>query len=90
MEQPTARPQRETLPLQPLLREREVAGILGVSVRTLQQWRRSGDGPPFLKLSQKKRGMVRYDPADVETFMLDRKVGGGKQSDGNETAGIAE
>ena len=53
-----------------------MARILGVSVRTLQEWRRSGGGPPFLKLSQKKRGMVRYDPADVESFMRGRKVGG--------------
>ena len=67
----------------PLLREREVAGILGLSVRTLQEWRRSGDGPPFLKLSRKKRGMVRYDPADVEAYMRRRKVGGSEESDGD-------
>ena len=60
--------------LQPLLKEGEVAELLGVSVRTLQEWRQSGHGPPFLKLSQKKRGVVRYDPVDLRSFMVDRKV----------------
>ena len=60
--------------LQPLLREGEVAELLGVSVRTLQEWRQSGHGPPFLKLSQKKRGVVRYEPVDLRSFMVDQKV----------------
>ena len=60
--------------LQPLLKEGEVAELLGVSVRTLQEWRQSGHGPPFLKLSQKKRGVVRYDPVDLRSFMVDQKV----------------
>ena len=61
-------------PLQPLLKEQEVAQILCVSVRTLQEWRQTGHGPPFLKLSARKRGVVRYDPDDVRSYMLDRKV----------------
>ena len=28
----------------------------------------------YLKLSQKKRGVVRYDPVDLRSFMVDRKV----------------
>ncbi len=60
--------------LHPLLNEREVAALLGVSVRTVQEWRQSGQGPPFLKLSSRKRGAVRYDPADVQAYMTRRRV----------------
>lgn len=60
--------------LQPLLKEHEVAELLSVSVRTLQEWRQTGHGPPFLKLSQRKRGVVRYDPADVRAYVLKRRV----------------
>ena len=64
----------ETRPLQPLLKEQEVAEILCVSVRTLQEWRQTGHGPPFLKLSKRKRGVVRYDPADVRAYVVRRRV----------------
>lgn len=60
--------------LQPLLNEREVASLLGISVRTVQDWRQSGDGPPFLKLSKRKRGAVRYDPRDVQAYVRERRV----------------
>ncbi len=60
--------------LQPLLKEHEVAALLSVSVRTLQEWRQTGHGPPFLKLSSRKRGVVRYDPADVRAYVLKRRV----------------
>jgi predicted site-specific integrase-resolvase len=33
--------------LQAFLTERETAELLRVSVRTLQRWRLTGDGPPF-------------------------------------------
>ena len=60
--------------LQPLLKEREVATLFGVSVRTVQDWRQSGDGPPFLKLTNRKRGAVRYDPRDVLAYVRKRRV----------------
>lgn len=60
--------------LQPLLTEREFAALFGVSVRTAQEWRQTGQGPPFLKLSDKKRGVVRYDPADVQAYINERRV----------------
>ena len=66
--------QRSSPLLQPLLNERDVATLLGVSVRTLQEWRQSGHGPPFVKLSGKKRGVVRYDPVDVRSYVLERRV----------------
>lgn len=42
------------------LREREVAKLLCVSVRTVQRWRSSGDGPPFIRAGER---LVIYDPA---------------------------
>ncbi len=60
--------------LHPLLNEHEVAALLGVSVRTVQDWRQTGQGPPFLKLTDKRRGVVRYDPADVRAYVSKRRV----------------
>lgn len=48
-----------------LLSEKEVAAILKVSRRTLQQWRYLGKGPPFLKIGL----MVRYPRAALEDWL---------------------
>ena len=40
-----------------LLTPRGAAPFLGVKERTLEEWRRLGGGPPFLRLGQ---GRVRY------------------------------
>lgn len=42
--------------------EKEVAQRLGVSTRTVQRWRWSEEGPPYLKYPS---GTVRYDWSDV-------------------------
>ncbi len=49
---------------QPLFRECEVATLLSVSVKTLRNWRVTGQGPPFRKLSR----LVRYAAEDLETW----------------------
>lgn len=54
-----------TTAIQEPLREREVARILGVSVKTLRHWRLKRLGPKYLKLV----GVVRYRQQDVEEFM---------------------
>ena len=48
-----------------LLRETEVSSRLGLSVRTLQKWRREGRGPRFVKLGN----AVRYDPTELDEFV---------------------
>jgi len=48
-----------------LLNEAQAANYLNVSVRTLQQWRISGKGPLYTKISR----AVRYRPEDVEAFV---------------------
>ena len=49
-----------------LLEEQRVAGILNVSVKTLQAWRGRGGGPRHVRLGQRS---IRYKPEDVEAFI---------------------
>lgn len=58
---------------QGLLREKQVAQELGLSVRALQAWRSKGVGPVYLKLGRS----VRYRREDLEAFMeAGRREGG--------------
>jgi hypothetical protein len=52
--------------------ERIAAARLGVSRDTLRHDRRDGrlGGIPFLKLGEGRRGLVRYDLADLERFVF--------------------
>jgi excisionase family DNA binding protein len=43
----------------------EAANALGVSVSSLNKWRTTGEGPPFVRLGQR----VRYRPADIECWL---------------------
>ncbi|WP_295586882.1 helix-turn-helix domain-containing protein [uncultured Lamprocystis sp.] len=45
--------------------EKREAERLGFSVRTLQQWRVKGGGPPYFKLGS----AVRYDPVQVDSWL---------------------
>ena len=54
-----------------LLNERETARRLGVSQRTLQDWRWRGRGPRFVKLGT----AVRYRPADLVVWLDARTCG---------------
>ena len=47
------------------LDEKRLAKNLGLSVKTLQQWRWKGIGPPYLKLGG---WSVRYDPDAVDRW----------------------
>jgi len=48
-----------------LLTAEEVANLTGLSVETLAQWRSQRRGIPYLKIGR----TVRYDPADVQTYL---------------------
>jgi predicted DNA-binding transcriptional regulator AlpA len=54
------------------LNEREVAGILAVSVASVRRWRLLSQGPKFLKIG----ACVRYRPEDVDTWLDSRPAGG--------------
>jgi len=53
-----------------LLREREVAEILNISIYTVQRFRISGKGPKFCKIS----GSVRYLLSDVQDYIQNQTV----------------
>jgi predicted DNA-binding transcriptional regulator AlpA len=52
-----------------LLTPQEVAAMLGLTERTLERWRITGEGPRYSKLS---RSTVRYLREDVAAFVADR------------------
>ena len=47
--------------METLLNENELAELTGLAVGTLQQWRCTKNGPPYLKLGR----AVRYRASDV-------------------------
>ncbi len=46
--------------------EKQTAARLGVSIRTLQQWRLLGTGPEYHKINR----AVRYRPETVDSWIL--------------------
>lgn len=52
-----------------LLTEREIADLLNMSMRTLQEYRFRGIGPRFIKIGR----AVRYSPEDVEAYIAARR-----------------
>ena len=55
-----------------LVDERRAARALGLEPRTLQEWRRRGGGPPFVRISSR---CVRYRLVDLEAWAAARVVG---------------
>ncbi len=49
-----------------LMTEAEVAETLRISVRTLQAWRVSGNGPRYAKIGRS----VRYRRSDIDNWVL--------------------
>lgn len=58
-----------------LLTSREVAKWLGIHPCTVIRWRRPGieGGPPFIKVSDKLRGGVRYSALDLVKWLEARR-----------------
>jgi predicted DNA-binding transcriptional regulator AlpA len=52
--------------------EAEAALMLGVSRRTMQNWRQDGTGPRFFKISAGERGGVRYSRLEIREFREER------------------
>lgn len=64
--------------MDPLLTSQQVADLLAVELRTVEDWRARGVGPRFVRVG---RRMVRYRPADVESY-----VAGGQPTSAGEVA----
>jgi predicted DNA-binding transcriptional regulator AlpA len=60
-------PKQEALTPSRILREGDAAAYLGLSVKTLQKWRLTGQGPEFIKQGR----CVRYALQALEAW-LDR------------------
>ena len=54
---------------------RELAVELGVSTRTLANWRWSGVGPRYTKLGDGRTSPVRYRRTDVDAWLKARESG---------------
>jgi excisionase family DNA binding protein len=50
----------------------ELAQLLQVAVRTLDQWSYKGTGPPAIRLGRHRR----YDPADVRAWLESQRASG--------------
>jgi excisionase family DNA binding protein len=58
--------------MNPLLSQRDAARLLGLSVRTLERWRRTGEVDlPYVKLGNS----VRYKLESIERCVASRTVG---------------
>ena len=53
-----------------LLTEQEAAELLNVSVRTLQDWRVTSDGPPFARVGR----LVRYRRDSLHAWLAQNTV----------------
>lgn len=49
---------------------KEAASRLGLTHRTLEQWRHLGKGPPFVRLC----GAVRYLPVELDAWIASNRV----------------
>jgi hypothetical protein len=58
--------------MQYLIDSKTAAPLIGVSPGTLENWRVSGSGPPFLK-TPGRTGKVMYDPADIAAWREQRR-----------------
>ena len=52
------------------LSERDAASFLGITQRTLQDWRLNRRGPAYIQLGRR----IAYDRADLERFLADNRV----------------
>lgn len=53
-----------------LMTEKEAAQFLGFSVRTLQKWRVTGNGPFFVRASARA---IRYQRPDLKRWVEERR-----------------
>jgi predicted DNA-binding transcriptional regulator AlpA len=61
-------PEPEPAVVQPsrLFTPKQAAGLLQVSEFTLERWRRTGDGPPYVRLSARA---IRYREVELTAFI---------------------
>lgn len=55
----------------PLMNQGQAASYLGLSARTLENWRLKGGGPAFVRMSQR---CVRYRREALDLWLMSREV----------------
>ena len=70
-----------------LLKEKQAAEALGVSRRTLQRWRLSGDGPPFARIGLRR---VAYPQAALAAWCEGRTFHHRAEETARRSSGEAE
>lgn len=63
-------PQANETPKPVLRTETQASKYLGFSVRTLQKWRTTGNGPQFVRASARA---IRYHQADLDRWIEERR-----------------
>lgn len=61
-------------PLDALLTEIALAKETSIPAATWRQWRKKGEGPPYVKLNEAQQGGVRYRRGDVAKWLDERLV----------------
>jgi phage terminase Nu1 subunit (DNA packaging protein) len=56
-----------------MLTEVQVSKLFKVSIKTLQGWRASGIGPPFMKLGPGRQAAVRYERAVLVAYIANHR-----------------
>ncbi len=59
---------------EPLLTTSELASYLGCSPWTINEWRKLGRGPRFIRLVDSKQSPVRYLRSDVDAWIKSQSV----------------
>jgi hypothetical protein len=57
------------------LSPRRTSAVFDVSTKTLGRWRSTGEGPPWVRLSD---GAIRYPLVDLQLWLESRPRGGGQ------------
>lgn len=58
----------------PLMSPREVSEFTGISVERLSGWRKSSQGPVYVKMGTGPNGSVRYPREDLRAFLAANTV----------------
>jgi predicted DNA-binding transcriptional regulator AlpA len=58
------------------LTREQLAGEIGVSTKTLDNWRVINKGPQFRKFGAGRKAAVRYERADIEAWLASQPRGG--------------
>lgn len=61
---------RKTPKIPGLMHHKQLAELLGVTPRTLQQWRRDGRGPPFVRIASQ----IYYRDRDRDAWLSGSRV----------------